>query len=31
MGGSLTVESDGVGKGATFTLNLPYARQAMLV
>jgi signal transduction histidine kinase len=31
MGGSLTVESDGVGKGATFTLNLPYARQAVLV
>lgn len=24
MGGSLQVESDGVGKGATFTLELPY-------
>ncbi|HWB09769.1 MAG TPA: ATP-binding protein [Pirellulales bacterium] len=27
MGGSLTVESEGVGKGATFTLDLPYMPQ----
>jgi signal transduction histidine kinase len=26
LGGSLTVASEGVGKGATFTLELPYQR-----
>lgn len=28
MGGSLTVQSDGPGCGATFTLDLPYAKNA---
>ena len=28
MGGSLRVESDGIGKGATFTLSLPVARRS---
>jgi two-component system NtrC family sensor kinase len=31
MGGRLTVESDGVGNGAIFTLNLPYSPRAVAV
>ena len=30
MGGSMQVQSDGVGRGATFTLTFPVPREAVL-